>query len=112
MTRNNSIPMLNKAGSEIIMAKSSFRIPLAAFMRRNTRPIRKTRTTRSKVGVMKISSKMSSNTMPGNIMSKIGGFVQICQISCSISVYEKAGVPCMTNFITNVELLMIKPTFY
>ena len=74
MTRNNSIPMLNKAGREIIMAKSSFLMPLAAFMRRNTRPMRKTRTTRSKVGVMKISSKISSNTIPGNIIDEKIGF--------------------------------------
>ena len=49
---------------EMTRAKSSLRMPLAAFTRRKTRPIRKTRTTRSSVGVINMSRRRSSRTTP------------------------------------------------
>ena len=87
--------MLNKAGSEMIMANSSFLTPLAAFMRRNTRPIRNTRTTRNNVGVIKISSKTSSNTIPGT--EKYVELIYNFFSTTKRSLTEIAGVPCMTK---------------
>lgn len=56
MTRNNSNPMLNSAGSETAKEKSRVRMPLADLTNRSTRPTRKTRITRSNVGDTKYCS--------------------------------------------------------
>ena len=60
----NKAPILNKAGSETIRAKSNFRMPLAALMSLKMRPIRQTRATRRSVGETGKTSIKSSITMP------------------------------------------------
>ena len=64
MMRNNKAPMLNMAGRDIMRAKRSLRMPLAALMRRRTLPILKTLMIRRSVGVTNIPERRSSSKMP------------------------------------------------
>lgn len=56
--------MLNKAGKDTTSAKSNFRIPFAAFINLNIRPILKTLTTLNNVGEIGKSIMISSIRMP------------------------------------------------
>lgn len=65
-----SAPIFTNAGNEMIKANISFRIPLAPFIIRRTRPIRNTLATRNSVGEMDTFFKASSNPPTGIKMEK------------------------------------------
>ena len=65
MTKNNKVPMLNNAGSEIIRATRSCRIPLANSSTLSSLAILKIRMTRRRLGLTTVSlTLISSSTTP------------------------------------------------
>ena len=97
--RNNNKPMLNRAGSEMTRANSSFRIPFAALINLRTLPILKTRITLNNVGLSSRSARISSRIISEIEKKRIRAVThdfQQCGILTSVDSDEPVQPPFKT----------------